>query len=109
MSTAKRYSEEERAEIIQAFNLSGLSLNAFCKGEGRPSYLVMKRWIDGPSGAAPKTQATSRTSLSLQEEFQARQQDAYKQFLRDKLKELEAQIAATKAELAKAEGVELAE
>jgi transposase-like protein len=100
MTKAKRYTPEEREALIAEYNLSGLSINAFCKQEGKPAYQVFKKWIEGTghSGGAP---ASSRTGLSLKEEFQARQEDAYKAFLKEKIAELEGQLAAVKGELAK--------
>ncbi|WP_416311362.1 hypothetical protein [Pseudomonas sp. W03] len=99
MSKAKRYTPEEREALIAEFNLSGLSINAFCKQEGKPAYQVFKNWLEGTghSGGAP----VSRTGLSLKEEFQARQEDAYKAFLKEKIAELEGQLAAVKGELSK--------
>ncbi|WP_073672279.1 hypothetical protein [Pseudomonas aeruginosa] len=46
MVAAKRYTEEEKAALIEEFHSSGVSMSAFCKQDGKPSYPVFSKWLD---------------------------------------------------------------
>ena len=81
----KRYTPEDREALIAEYNLSGAAMTAFCKQPGKPSYQVFKKWLDGDdapkaSGSKPSG-ASSRTAMSLRDEFNASRDDAYLIFL----------------------------
>jgi hypothetical protein len=44
------YNEEQKRALIAEFEASGLSMNAFVKGEGKPSYPAFKRWYEAAKG-----------------------------------------------------------
>jgi len=44
------YNEEQKQALIAEFEASGLSMNAFVKGEGKPSYPAFKRWYEAAKG-----------------------------------------------------------
>jgi len=47
----KRYTEDQRKELLELFRQSGLSASRFCK-EMRLSYPTLKRWL-GPEPSKP--------------------------------------------------------
>lgn len=102
----KRYTELEKEALIAEFKLSGAAMTAFCKMPGKPSYQVFKRWMEGddPKGSSTKpSSASSRTAMSLRDEFNASRDDAYLIFLKEKAAELRTQIAAVESEIQKLE------
>lgn len=103
----KRYTPEVREALIAEFHLSGAAMTAFCKQPGKPSYQVFKKWLDGDdapkaSGSKPSG-ASSRTAMSLRDEFNASRDDAYLIFLKEKAADLRTQIAAVESEIQKLE------
>jgi len=42
----KRYSKEEREELLSSFDQSGQSVTRFCREQGL-SYPTLKRWLEG--------------------------------------------------------------
>lgn len=103
----KRYTPEDREALIAEYNLSGAAMTAFCKQPGKPSYQVFKKWLDGDdapkaSGSKPSG-ASSRTAMSLRDEFNASRDDAYLIFLKEKAADLRTQIAAVESEIQKLE------
>ncbi|VVP91820.1 hypothetical protein PS914_03201 [Pseudomonas fluorescens] len=106
----KRYTLEEREALIAEYNLSGAAMTAFCKQPGKPSYQVFKKWLDGDdapkaSGSKPSS-ASSRTGLSLRQEFEATQADAYLAFLKTKASDLRTQLSALEGEIQKLEAAQ---
>lgn len=104
----KRYKPEEREALIAEYNLSGAAMTTFCKMPGKPSYQVFKKWIEGddsPKGStgSKPSGASSRTAMSLRDEFNASRDDAYLIFLKEKATELRTQIAAVESEIQKLE------
>lgn len=106
----KRYTPEEREVLIAEYNLSGAAMTAFCKQPGKPSYQVFKKWIegdDGPKAAGSKpTSASSRTGLTLRQEFEATQDAAYLAFLKTKASDLRTRLSALEGEIQKLEAAQ---
>lgn len=102
----KRYTPEDREALIAEFHLSGAAMTAFCKQPGKPSYQVFKGWLEGnaPRAAGSKpSSASSRTGLTLRQEFEATQDAAYLAFLKTKASDLRTQLSALEGEIQKLE------
>lgn len=46
------YNDEQKQALIAEFEASGKSMNAFVKGDGKPSYPAFKRWYEDAKGGA---------------------------------------------------------
>jgi len=109
----KRYTAEEREVLIAEYNLSsmngmGMTLTAFCKQPGKPSYPIFKKWLEDASGDAP-VKGASKVAGSLQAEFEQvlaqeeTKEQKFLKFLKAKQIELQAALAEVEREIAKRE------
>ena len=59
MSEKPSYSESQKKEFIKAFDASGLSMNAWTKLDGNPSYPAFKRWYTKHQGMSGQAEAVT--------------------------------------------------
>ncbi|MEN2393596.1 hypothetical protein [Pseudomonas halotolerans] len=97
MVAPKRYTPEEKQKLIEEFNASGKSLNAFCKEPGRPSYPVFTKWVKPTAENLSSPVSSEAYNPSLYAQFQQTlmpedPRDKYIDFLEQKVVDLTAKL-----------------
>lgn len=95
----KKFTEEEKAKLIDEYRGSGLSMSAFCEKKGEPSYPTFSKWVKsyGSIGSVSAASSGSYDGKLYGEFTQTLIPDdadkRYIRFLEGKVKELEVEVA----------------
>ena len=98
MAKGIRYTPEQKAAYVAEYNTSGMSLSAFCMQQGKPSYVVMSKWVKETTGAVVRQVGNAVgkdsglfadfTKSLLPDDVQTK----YIAFLEKRVRELEAKV-----------------
>lgn len=99
MAKGIRYTQEDKDAFVAEYNTSGMSLSAFCMQQGKPSYVVMNKWVKGTTGVDVRQVGNSVgkdsalfadfTKSLLPDDVQTK----YIAFLEKRVRELEAKLS----------------